>query len=109
MKTLPPGLQGHLDTGATTLAWCWRVIRRDGAVYGFTDHDRDVAFGATIFEAASGIVSFEPGTIPGPGAGVTAGFEFDVPVRFDTDRLEISLDGFRHGSIPSIPVMEIKV
>jgi uncharacterized phage protein (TIGR02218 family) len=54
MKTLPPGLQAHLDTGATTLAWCWRVIRPDGAVCGFTDHDRDVAFDATIFEAASG-------------------------------------------------------
>jgi uncharacterized phage protein (TIGR02218 family) len=54
MKTLPTGLQAHLDSGATTLAWCWRVIRRDGAVYGFTDHDRDVAFDAANFEAASG-------------------------------------------------------
>jgi uncharacterized protein (TIGR02217 family) len=60
-------------------------------------------------DAATGIVSFEPGAVPGPGAGVTAGFEFDVPVRFDTDRLEISLDGFRHGSIPSIPIVEIRV
>lgn len=54
MKTLPPGLQAHLDSGATTLAWCWRVIRRDGVVYGFTDHDRDVTFDGTTFEAASG-------------------------------------------------------
>lgn len=54
MKTLPPGLQAHLSSGATTLAWCWRVMRADGAIYGFTDHDRDVAFDATIFEAASG-------------------------------------------------------
>ncbi|NJM33991.1 MAG: DUF2163 domain-containing protein [Rhodomicrobium sp.] len=54
MKTLPPGLQAHLDSGATTLAWCWRVIRADGTVYGFTDHDRDIAFDATSFEAASG-------------------------------------------------------
>jgi uncharacterized protein (TIGR02217 family) len=30
-------------------------------------------------------------------------------VRFDTDRLEISLDGFHHGSIPSIPVVEIRI
>jgi uncharacterized phage protein (TIGR02218 family) len=54
MKTLPPGLQAHLDSGATTLAWCWRLIRRDGTALGFTDHDRDIAFGGTTFEAASG-------------------------------------------------------
>jgi uncharacterized phage protein (TIGR02218 family) len=54
MKTLPSGLQAHLDSGATTLAWCWRVIRKDGTVYGFTDHDRDVSFDGTTFEAASG-------------------------------------------------------
>ncbi len=54
MKTLPPGLQAHLDSGATTLAWCWRVMRQDGIAFGFTDHDRDVAFDGTIFEAASG-------------------------------------------------------
>jgi uncharacterized phage protein (TIGR02218 family) len=54
MKTLPPGLQAHLDTGATTLAWCWRVIRQDDAAFGFTDHDRDVTFDGTVFEAASG-------------------------------------------------------
>jgi uncharacterized phage protein (TIGR02218 family) len=54
MKTLPPGLQAHLDSGATTLAWCWRVIRRDDTAYGFTDHDRDLAFDGTLFEASSG-------------------------------------------------------
>lgn len=54
MKTLSPGLQAHLDSGATTLAWCWRVIRQDGATFGFTDHDRDVSFDSTTFEAASG-------------------------------------------------------
>ncbi len=58
---------------------------------------------------ATGLVTFDPGSIPGPGTLVTAGFEFDVPVRFDADRLEISLDGFRHGSIPSIPVVEIRI
>jgi uncharacterized phage protein (TIGR02218 family) len=54
MKTLPPGLQAHLASGATTLAWCWRVMRADGAVYGFTDHDRDIVFDGSSFEAASG-------------------------------------------------------
>jgi uncharacterized phage protein (TIGR02218 family) len=54
MKTLPAGLQAHLSSGATTLAWCWRLMRTDGAACGFTDHDRDIAFDATTFEAASG-------------------------------------------------------
>jgi uncharacterized phage protein (TIGR02218 family) len=59
MKRLPDGLQAHLDSGATTLCWCWRLTRRDGAVFGFTDHDRDVAFGGTIFEARAGFTATE--------------------------------------------------
>jgi uncharacterized protein (TIGR02217 family) len=43
------------------------------------------------------------------GALVTAGFEFDVPVRFDTDRIVASLAGFAAGEIPSIPVIEVRV
>ena len=57
---------------------------------------------------ATGAIAFDAGHIPADGAVITAGFEFDVPVRFDTDRLEISVDGFRHGSIPSIPIVEIR-
>jgi uncharacterized protein (TIGR02217 family) len=60
-------------------------------------------------DTGTGIVTFAPGSIPGIGAAITAGFQFDVPVRFDSDRIEISLDGFRHGSIPNIPVVEIRV
>jgi uncharacterized protein (TIGR02217 family) len=40
---------------------------------------------------------------------VTAGFAFDVPARFDTDKLEINIQGFRHGAIPSIPIVEIRL
>jgi uncharacterized protein (TIGR02217 family) len=46
---------------------------------------------------------------PAAGAVVTAGFEFDVPVRFDTDRISASLAGFAAGEIPSIPVVEVRV
>jgi uncharacterized protein (TIGR02217 family) len=46
---------------------------------------------------------------PAEGARVTAGFEFDVPVRFDTDRIRASLAGFSAGEIPSIPVVEVRV
>lgn len=59
MKSLHPALQSHLATGATTLAWCWRVTRNDGAAFGFTDHDRDLAFDGTTFEAATGFTASE--------------------------------------------------
>ncbi|MBJ3776402.1 DUF2163 domain-containing protein [Acuticoccus mangrovi] len=54
MRTLPTGMQAHLDTGTTTLAWCWRVVAQDGAVLGFTDHDRDLAFDGTTYRAETG-------------------------------------------------------
>ena len=57
----------------------------------------------------TGTVTFLAGHIPVDGAAITAGFEFDVPVRFDTDRLEISLQGFRHGAVPNIPIVEVRV
>ena len=46
---------------------------------------------------------------PQQGAEITAGFEFDTPVRFDTDRLDINLAGFKAGEIPSIPVVELRI
>lgn len=46
---------------------------------------------------------------PVEGAFVTAGFEYDVPVRFDTDRITASLAGFAAGEIPSIPVVEVRI
>lgn len=57
----------------------------------------------------TGVVTFLPGAAPGPGKPVTAGFEFDVPVRFDTDRLEIDLSDFEAGSIPQIPIVEVRL
>lgn len=59
MKQLPGGLQEHLDSGATTLCWCWRLTRRDASRLGFTDHDRDLTFDGTTFEAAAGFTASE--------------------------------------------------
>lgn len=53
----------------------------------------------------TGIVTFL--AAPAADASVTAGFEFDVPVRFDTDALVINLANFRAGEIPDIPIVEI--
>lgn len=62
-----------------------------------------------VLDAASGIVTFLPGHEPGEGLPVTAGFEFDVPVRFDTDELRIDLTAFEAGRIPNIPLVEIRI
>lgn len=62
-----------------------------------------------VVNTATGLVTFLAGHIPTAGQAVTAGFEFDVPVRFDSDKLEISLQGFRHGAIPNIPVVEVRL
>jgi uncharacterized protein (TIGR02217 family) len=63
---------------------------------------------AFTLDALTGTITFDAGAIPPPGAAVTAGFEFDVPARFDTDRLVINLAGFAAGDIPEIPIVEIK-
>ncbi|HWJ72121.1 MAG TPA: DUF2460 domain-containing protein [Kaistia sp.] len=57
---------------------------------------------------ATGMVTFAAGHVPPAGALVTAGFRFDVPVRFDTDVLTINLAAFEAGEIPSIPLVEIR-
>jgi len=58
-------------------------------------------------DAATGVVTFLPGHVPGVGAAVTAGFLFDVPVRFDTDYLDVDLSAFAAGAIPNISLIEV--
>lgn len=67
----------------------------------------EVISGVSV-DPTTGLVSFAAGHIPPPGAAVTAGYQFDVPVRFDTDYLEVDLSAFAAGAIPKIPVVEIK-
>lgn len=59
MKTLPAGLQDHLDSGTTTLCTCWRMTLKTGTRLSFTDHDCAVTFDGTEFEAASGFTGSE--------------------------------------------------
>ena len=61
---------------------------------------------AWTVDTTTGTVTFT--TAPGAGVAITAGFEFDVPVRFDTDMLDVTLDIERLGSITSIPLLEIR-
>jgi uncharacterized protein (TIGR02217 family) len=60
-------------------------------------------------DPTTGVVTFTEGAIPAEAAVVTAGFEFDVPVRFATDRLEVNLTSFAAGDIPAIPLVEIRL
>jgi len=55
---------------------------------------------------STGVITFT--AAPGNGVAITAGFEFDVPVRFDTDTLDVTLDFERLGSITSIPLIEVR-
>src|SRR3954470_7757864 len=59
-------------------------------------------------DVTTGIVTFVAGHTPPVGAAVSAGFLFDVPVRFDSDYLEVDLSAFAAGAIPKIPLLEIK-
>lgn len=59
MRSLPPGLKAHLASGATTLCHCWRLQTKAGEAMGFTDHDRDLFFEDTLFEADAGFTATE--------------------------------------------------
>ncbi len=61
-----------------------------------------------VADTTTGLITFNPGNIPGVATVITAGYEFDVPVRFDTDEISINLDHFQAGEIPSIPLIEVK-
>lgn len=62
----------------------------------------EVAFGV---DAATGLVTLAE--VPAMGAAVTAGFRFDCPVRFDADRLDVTLEGFGAGRVIRVPLVEI--
>jgi hypothetical protein len=55
MRQISSTFRARLDAGATTLCACWRVVRRDGVVQGFTDHDVDIVFDGVTYSAASGL------------------------------------------------------
>lgn len=59
MRDIPVDLAARLAGGATTLCHCWSLTRRDGVALGFTDHDRDFAFGGLTYAARSGLEAAE--------------------------------------------------
>jgi uncharacterized protein (TIGR02217 family) len=72
------------------------ALRRDGAL---------VTSGISIAHS-TGLVTFT--TAPAAGVVITASFEFDLPVRFDTDRMALSLANYERGEWPEIPIVELR-
>ena len=58
-------------------------------------------------DETTGLVTFD--LAPANGVTVTAGYEFDVPVRFDTDFLDVTLDFPTHGMVQAIPLVEVRI
>ena len=70
--------------------------------------------GSELFPDTHFTVDHQTGQItfsaaPEPGATISTGYEFDVPVRFDTDRIAVSVSSFQAGEMPQIPVVEVRV
>lgn len=91
--------------GTDALGW-WRAIRKPVAGSVAVAVAGSQLFSGWTVDLLTGIVTFT--TAPALGAEVTAGFEFDVPVRFDSDMMDVTLDFERTGTITSIPLIELR-
>ncbi len=76
-------------------------------VYVAVGADPKVEFQEFTVDAERGIVTFL--VPPDIGAEVSAGFEFDVPARFDTDRLQTSIAAYQAGELPNVPIIEVRL
>jgi uncharacterized protein (TIGR02217 family) len=84
-----------------------RTIRKPVSGTVIVAVDGTPVIGGFTVDTTTGVTTFD--TPPANGDAITAGFEFDVPVRFDTDALIVNLESFRAGDIPHIPIVEIRV
>lgn len=66
MRALDPDFAAHVASGATTLATCWVITRRDGSVLGFTDHDLPLTIDGMVCDPAHGLDGSEAPTRLGP-------------------------------------------
>jgi uncharacterized phage protein (TIGR02218 family) len=106
MRTIGEDLAAHLTEDATTTCHAWKVIRRDGTVLGFTDHDHDLEFAATTFQAESGYQASDWEAASGlaaPSSDVAGALasaaitEADIAAgRYDGARVEVYLVNWQH-------------
>ena len=104
VKRAFPLRKGYVS-GAQT---AWRPIAKPvlGTVrvaVGGTPQQEGIAW---TVDPANGVVTFaDP---PDQDAEITAGFEFDVPVRFDAAQIRVQVSSFKAGEAPSVPVVELR-
>ncbi len=91
MRPLPLALQAHLDARVTTLCRCFRIERSDGAVLGFTDHDRPLVFDGTEFEPTDGLDASEDVSGTGFAVGGMEALGAVTSDRLDPDDLAAGL------------------
>ncbi len=99
-----PLVKAYQDAGGS---WTRRITKPVAGTVLVSVDGAVVADAAYSVEVTTGIVSFAAGHVPQAGALVEAGYEFDVPVRFDIDRIDVNLAHFNAGRIPTIPLTEI--
>jgi len=97
-KTYRSGLQYSTRTITKPVAGTVRIGANGAELQEGPDYTVDLTTGLITLDDA-----------PVHEAEVTAGFEFDVPVRFDTDRIATSVASFQAGDMPNVPVVEIRV
>ncbi len=93
----------HYASGSQT--WTRTITKPVAGSVKVRRNATEATTGWTV-DTTSGIITFS--APPANGVVIRAGFEFDVPVRFDSDALDVTLDIERLGSITSIPLAEIR-
>jgi uncharacterized protein (TIGR02217 family) len=98
VKTYSSGSQSYTRTLVKPVA---------GSVYVAVNGVARVLGTDFTVNSSTGVITFN--LPPASGLSVTAGCEFDVPVRFDTDRISTSMATFHAGEIPAVPVIEVRL
>ena len=116
----PTALDQQIGVG-DGITTAFQLTKRYGAAFDPYDRPITKPDAASVLVAVNG-VALGPGDFtvndltgivtltaaPAASATVTAGFLFDVPVRFDTDRLEVDLSGFDAAEVSNIPLIEVR-
>lgn len=92
--------------GAAHAPWMRAIAKPVAGTVRIAVDGTELADGWSV-DATTGIVTFD--TPPAQGAPISAGFAFDVPVRFDTDFLDVNLAAFTAGEVPAIPLVELRL
>lgn len=104
MRTTFPLVKTYGDAAGS---WVRRISKPVAGTLTVSVNGSEAGAETWSLDAATGVVTFGSGHVPPADAAIRAGFEFDVPVRFDTDRIDVDLGHFEAGRIPSIPLTEI--